>query len=235
MADEKQQAEGPRLVWTFPLVTRIQRGSRFLDLGSNISNVGSRVKDRVGQNSKGSSPDVSGHTDSTEVDELEREIDEVRDSSDDAFELDTGGLNLSQDNTDPDDGQFTVEIEDGVFVPTRVQVSPGDTVEWVNEDDEVHKISSIEGTEFTSEQLEPADSFEFTFEEEEVVIYVDTIAGGESMSGAVLVGDVESPDTLPSESEGNPVTFAEGDNSLSVRSMSKAAEDKDNMNTGFGE
>lgn len=236
---EEEEAQGPRLVWTFPLVTRIQQGSRFLDVGSNVGSmvggngVGSRVRDKVSQDSD--SPDAAEDSGGGVLDQVESKIDDVKEGTDDTFS--------SSYSESAEPSVVEIEIQDGVFVPTRASIDVGDTVRWVNEDDEVHRISSIEDEKFTSDQIEPGQSFEHTFTESGVVVYVDTISGGESMSGAVMVGDVEPPDNLPSESGDDLVLFSEeqdegGEDSgrdLSTRSMSAAADEKDDMEIGFSD
>lgn len=238
MANE-EEPQGPRLVWTFPLITRIQTGGRFLDVGSNLGSVmedggvGSRIQDQVG-NSYGESDDGSEDSDDSLLG-LQEEIDGVKEESDVTF---------SQSHDDEDEASVSeVEIQDGVFIPTRAQISPGDTVRWVNEDDEVHKLTAIEGEEFESGQIEPGEAFEHTFESEGVTIYVDTIRGGSNMSGAILVGNVSSPESLPSETGDTLETFVDGDSddsedsqsSQSTRSMSAAADEKEDMDRGFGD
>ena len=47
--------------------------------------------------------------------------------------------------------------------PAQLEVSPGTTVTWRNEDDERHRVRSREGpVEFDSGNLEPGEGFTFT-------------------------------------------------------------------------
>lgn len=228
-----QEESGPRLVWTFPLVTRIQTGGRFLNLGNNLGSMGQegavrgKVKEKIEE--KRSDDDDEDFSEDDSVGALETEIGGLKDSSETTFGEDTDFSAPDQD--------FEVDIQNGVFVPTRANVDVGTTVKWVNNDDRVHKISSIRGEEFTSGQIEPGEEFEYTFDEEGSTVYIDTISGGESMSGAVVVGDADSPADLPSESDTEPVTFSEeaDESPLAPRSMSQAAEDKEQMDRGFDE
>lgn len=222
---------GPRLVWTFPLVRRIQQGNRFLDIGGNIgerleeNQIGTRIRDTVSESSQ--EEDFSEEHQDNAIKQIQEELDGVQEQSESAF---------GQVNTTQSDSTTEVTIEDGVFVPTRVNIEPGDTVRWVNQHDRVHKISSVEGEQFTSSQIEPGEEFEHTFDNEGTTVYIDTIVGGSNMSGAVIVGDAESPEELPSESGDQPELFLEdgGDSGVSTaRTMSVAAQEKDNMETGF--
>ncbi len=58
-----------------------------------------------------------------------------------------------------------VKIEGLVYKPSQVEVSPGSTVRWVNEDPAEHTVTSEdEGGPLRSEVFEEGGSFEFTFE-----------------------------------------------------------------------
>lgn len=219
MADN-QNEEGPKLVWTFPLITRIQSGSRFLDIGGNLGSimssdgVGSRVRDRM--------ESATQQSDEDSTDGIEDEIDDLQESGESIFSSDTD-YGSGHDVTE-------VTIQGDVFIPTRASVPEGGTVRWVNEDDKSHKVSAIEGDDFTSSTLQPGDTYEQTFQEEGVVIYIDSTRGAEQMSGAIVVGSAIAPDTLPSESETDPELFNED---IEMRTMSQAAKDKEDMDKGF--
>lgn len=215
--------EGPKIVWTFPLLTRIQTGGRFLDLGNNVRQIteNNQIGERIRGATQDTQEDSEVDSESDELGGLEQQIDEVREEGDFTF------------SQDEDISDTEVTIEDGVFIPTRANISEGDTITWTNVDDETHRISSINGEEFDSGQLEPGESFSHTFEDEGVTIYIDTMAGAQSMSGAVVVGDVVGPDTLPSEREEEPVPFSGSNNE--TKTMSEAADQKDNMDIGFSD
>jgi plastocyanin len=55
----------------------------------------------------------------------------------------------------------TLSIGDGAFVPSALTVNVGDTVTWTNEDDSPHTVTS--GGPFDSGNLDPGQSFSFTF------------------------------------------------------------------------
>lgn len=58
-----------------------------------------------------------------------------------------------------------VKIEGLVYEPSRVEVSPGTTVRWVNEDPAEHTVTSEEGGgPLRSDVFGEGGSFEFTFE-----------------------------------------------------------------------
>lgn len=207
-------SEGPKLVWTFPLLRAVQNRSGILNIGSNIgSAIGSNLME-VGASSNSNreqQDDVSG---------LEDDIDSLKSSSEQTFS--------DLDDYSQAEGVVEVEIVDGAFVPQRTNIEPGETVEWINNDDSTHSLMSIEGNDFSSGPIESGETYEHTFDSEGVVIYIDSIEGGDEMSGAIIVGDVRLDQDLPSEKEVGRELFTSGPN----RSMSQAAEEKQMMKEG---
>lgn len=225
MAEEDQ--EMPKLVWTFPMVRFALNRPRLMNLGKRMD-VGKRIRDNnIRENIQERASSLTESEDDS-VDEVMDEISDLRESSDSVF---SGSEDLDYSQEDEGvDGEL-VEIEEGAFVPTRVRVDEGDTVMWVNEDSQQHNIMSISGENLSSGPLDPGDEYEYTFSSEGVTIYIDRITGGENMSGAVIVGDATMTEDLPSESSAERVLFEEEDDDspFQVRSMSKAAEDKEDM------
>jgi len=225
MAEEDQ--EMPKLVWTFPMVRFALNRPRLMNLGKRMD-VGKRIRDNnIRENIQERASSLTESEDDS-VDEVMDEISDLRESSDSVF---SGSEDLDYSQEDEGvDGEL-VEIEEGAFVPTRVRVDEGDTVMWVNEDSQQHNIMSISGENLSSGPLDSGDEYEYTFSSEGVTIYIDRITGGENMSGAVIVGDATMTEDLPSESSAERVLFEEEDDDspFQVRSMSKAAEDKEDM------
>jgi len=217
---------GPKFVWTFPVVTRMQERRGFLEIGNNVGLLASKIVSNSSSSSSDDGSDSSSEYNQDGSYELEEEVDEVKEEGEELF-----GYSEESDNSDLFSDENEVGVHEGVFTPTAIRIDPGDSVTWTNEDDRTHKIMSVEGpTQFSSDQLEPGDSFTQSFDQEGVYVYVDNIVGGDVMSGAVLVGDVERPDTLPSEGDSpTPVPF-EGSG---TKSMSEAAEAKQQMESGF--
>lgn len=225
MAEEDQ--EMPKLVWTFPMVRFALNRPRLMNLGKRMD-VGKRIRDNnIRENIQERASSLTESEDES-VDEVMDEISDLRESSDSVF---SGGEDLDYSQEDEGSNGELVEIEEGAFVPTRVRVDEGDTVMWVNEDSQQHNIMSISGENLSSGPLDPGDDFEYTFSSEGVTMYIDRITGGENMSGAVIVGDATMTEDLPSDSDAERVLFEEDedDSSFQVRSMSKAAEDKEKM------
>lgn len=96
----------------------------------------------------------------------------------------------------------TVEMEDTSFVPLRVSVEPGTTVEWVNRDFFGHDVVSIRfhdsavDWEFQSRTVAEGETVRYTFEEPGVYEYFCEIHGEGRMCGVVLVGDVTLEEEL---------------------------------------
>jgi plastocyanin len=60
-------------------------------------------------------------------------------------------------------GPAKVEIEDFMFEPTSIRVKAGDTVTWLNLDEEPHTVVSDSGL-FRSSAMDTNDSFKFKFD-----------------------------------------------------------------------
>lgn len=110
------------------------------------------------------------------------------------------GGEAKEDIEDPD---VTVTIARTDYDPVRVSIDPGQAVEWVNESEWDHTVSSY-GKEYSEswdfdEPLELDSSLGYRFEEEGVYLYRCTVHTRQSMCGAVLVGDVSLDETLPCE------------------------------------
>src|SRR5258706_2558950 len=56
-----------------------------------------------------------------------------------------------------------IAIRNFQFVPATIEVHSGDTITWVNGDEEIHSIVSSQGL-FTSPGLDDAQRFSFRFE-----------------------------------------------------------------------
>lgn len=217
MSITDEEDDGPKLVWTFPLIRLLTRERRILNIASRVRENNGGVVERVQDRTQQIGSDSSEDDEDSELDGLEEDLEDISDNGDFVFS-----------QADVDD-VTEISVQDDVFVPTTVEIPVGGTVEWVNEDDEVHNIMSTEGLDFSSGQIEPGESFSETFDEEGVVIFIDSIRGGDVMCGAVLVGDAELDQELPCEEDVGLELFeedSEQSSSDSVRSMEEAAEDK---------
>lgn len=232
MADRDEQDVGPKLVWTFPLATRMQQRTRVFGIGDNIlSMIGSSES-----TSDDDGEDFSSYGGGDNVDDLEQEIDSMEEASDDVFGDTDYGYGDDADFAQSD-GETEVVIEQNVATPTIVEIDKGEKVTWVNRDDTTRRLTSVQGESFDSGQLTQDDVYTHEFMSDEAVVYVDTIAGGDELSGAVLVGDADKPESLPSESSVTPVPLGNGDDFGSPESLSDVAENdagmEPNMGTGF--
>jgi plastocyanin len=111
-----------------------------------------------------------------------------------AVACDNGTTAHSPQPNDPDDqeqpGPNEIWMEDRFFIPEELDVPVGTTVTWVNKTDEVHTVDQTNGL-FNSGDMEPGESFTFTFEEAGIFEYYcePHIRGG--MTGIVTVSDSE--------------------------------------------
>ncbi|AFV22489.1 blue (type 1) copper domain-containing protein [Methanolobus psychrophilus R15] len=70
------------------------------------------------------------------------------------------------------------------FLPQDIRVSVGDTVTWANDDRVTHTVTADNGG-FDSGELEPSETFSYTYEQEGIFGYSCTIHPG--MIGTVTV------------------------------------------------
>ncbi len=107
------------------------------------------------------------------------------------------------------------------LTPAELTITPGTTVTWTNSDDETHRVRSESGpTEFDSGNLDPGESFSFTFSTEGTYTYIDDRdKDNSSYFGSVVVSSAASdPDPDPVEPPPPPPTA--GDVSIVDRSFS---------------
>ncbi|MBX0324851.1 cupredoxin domain-containing protein [Halomicroarcula sp. F13] len=125
----------------------------------------------------------------------------------------TGG-NGNNEGTEPGDGgqnenggseaDATVTAVDVTFDPIRLEVEPGTTVEWVNEDDFAHDVTSEQFHDAAADwdvakDLPAGATVSNTFDSEGIYEYYCTIHGQSNQCGVVLVGDVSLDASLPCE------------------------------------
>lgn len=226
---------GPRFVWTFPLIRRFQTKNSVIDFGQSASTVSntvdsvresSPVRDKV-------SDTLTSEEDSTDesVDELMSEVENVQEDSESVF-----GDSYGQEGDSILGPDNVVEMGSDVFIPVRMEVGEGEEVTWVNNDNVAHRVVSTSGEEISSDQIEPGEEFTHTFDGEGVTKYIDSMIGGDEMCGAVIVGDTEVDGPLRCEEDVDRELFDESEDEPeddSLRTMSAAVEDKEDMDVGF--
>jgi plastocyanin len=105
-------------------------------------------------------------------------------SSDQASPEQTGPVQAA-----PVQDPVTVNIHDDAFDPAQVDIAPGTTVTWVNNDDEAHTVTADDGL-FDSGRLEPGDSYSVWFDGSGTVAY--HCEPHPHMTGSVVVGEASS-------------------------------------------
>lgn len=83
----------------------------------------------------------------------------------------------------------TVQIQDSAFSPALLTVAVGDTVTWTNADDRPHTVTADAGP-FDSGNLDPGQSYSYTFTAPGSVAYVCTYHDGMS---AVITVEAAAP------------------------------------------
>lgn len=106
----------------------------------------------------------------------------------------------------------TVRIADGTLTPKTLTIAPGTTVTWVNEEGNRHRVRSTSGPdEFDSGDIEPGDTFSFTFRAEGTYAYRDERARDDTAyQGTVVVDDAATPTPAPTAPPGPGATPAPG-------------------------
>jgi plastocyanin len=99
------------------------------------------------------------------------------------------------------DSEHDVEIRDGAFVPERLEVRVGDTVEWRNEGQGPHSVTADDGA-FDSGPLDPGGDFDTRFDAAGTYRYRSTAENDESMVAVVVV--------LPADDGGSSDSTGEG-------------------------
>jgi len=77
-----------------------------------------------------------------------------------------------------------IKIYPGFFDPENINITPGTTVTWVNEDTRPHKITDTR-RRFYGERFLPSESYSYTFNEEGTYYYFDVIFY--SLKGKIVV------------------------------------------------
>ena len=90
------------------------------------------------------------------------------------------------DDADADDADATVVMEGTAFSPETVEIDPGDTVVFVNEEEIVHDVAFDDGE--ASDDLDEGDAYSRTFDEGGEYAFECTFHPG-AMQGTVVVGD----------------------------------------------
>lgn len=93
-----------------------------------------------------------------------------------------------------------VQIQDGAFVPARLEVHAGDTVEWKNEGEQPHSVTSDDGS-FDSGSLEPGDVFEVRFDDPGTYRYRSMGGADEDMAGVLVVAPADGDGSTGSDSD----------------------------------
>lgn len=95
-----------------------------------------------------------------------------------------------------------VEMKDDTFDPVQKRVTPGTAVVWKNVGPADHVVHSIqfhdvaERWNFRTQTLRPGDSAVYAFDQKGIYEYYCWLQG-DDMCGAILVGDVSLPNSLP--------------------------------------
>jgi len=196
---------GPKFVWNFPLIRRIQNGNGLLSIGANIIQKRQESKDtNTDEDFSQSTSDESGDV----LDQIDSSIDDLKDDSEAVF---------SQG-----DSTTVVEVTEDGFSPGDAEIDTGGTVEWVNLTDSDIEISSTNNTRVKPEVIPPEEKHSETFYTN-VVIEYKNLEG--SQKGTITVGDPNM------ELDIERVPFSSEENA--TRSMTEAVLDKDDQDSGF--
>jgi len=97
-------------------------------------------------------------------------------------------------------GVVEIEIDTHSFSPDHAVIAPGTTVRWTNVGEERHTVAPDAGSQFGIEDLEPGESYEFTFETPGTYGYSCHLHGAPGIGefGTIRVtGGIEPPPDRP--------------------------------------
>jgi plastocyanin len=81
----------------------------------------------------------------------------------------------------------TVSLTSAGFVPQTIRIAPGQSITWTNDDSQVHKLEADQPElEELNVELNPGDSFDFTFEDSGSYSYHDPL-NPELFKGYIIV------------------------------------------------
>jgi plastocyanin len=122
----------------------------------------------------------------------------------------------------PAQSNHAVVIREGSFAPDRLEVRAGDAVEWVNQGERPHSVTSDDGS-FDSGALDPGQGFEVRLDIPGTYPYRSTAEGDEDMAGVVVVVPVDDDGSAGSSSDTGAGSEApEGDGGAAAGSPSPA-------------
>jgi plastocyanin len=84
----------------------------------------------------------------------------------------------------------TVDISDFAFQPGSVTIQVGDTVTWTNNDAVAHTATSVDDSALFDGEMEPGETFSFTFSEAGTVDYICEFHP--AMEGTIVVEGAEA-------------------------------------------
>lgn len=208
---QKEPDDGPKFVWNFPLMRRLQTRNRFLPiLTSMMQEVSSdNTTDTQSSSDKDMSSTVS-EPELNDLDDIENTIGDLDDEDESVF--------------NPDPKTVDIEITENGFEPEEVLINEDDTVKWINNTDESHKVVSMNNGEFSSDSIDPEETYTHTFRREIIAEYRDPTSSFEE--GSIIVGDTDvDMDVTRLDDTDDPGS--------GMRSMSQAANEKDDIDAGF--
>lgn len=203
----KQEPDrGPKFVWNFPLIRRLQSPNGLLSLGTEI------IRNRQEDKNKGEDMEQDFSTTSSDVNEVSSgsNLDDLEDEIG-SLEADSGSVFSSSE-----DGEVVVTVTDNGFEPQDVSIDTGDTVKWVNESSTDLTIISTNNTRLSSGNLEPGDEYTETLYTNVKIEYQNEDG---DYKGTVTVG---SPENTSDDIERVP-----------FNSMTQVADEKEQTDRGF--
>jgi plastocyanin len=82
--------------------------------------------------------------------------------------------------------EVVIAMNDDRFGPTKVEITPGTTVTWVNQGANIHSVASLDGS-FSSVSVMPGESFSYTYETPGEYAFICKHHARQGMTGKVVV------------------------------------------------
>lgn len=100
------------------------------------------------------------------------------------------------------------------YVPEKISIRTGDKISWVNEDSEIHTVTSgkpgVISSIFDSQMIKPGQSWSFVFEDPQTIDYFCTLHPWMMGQIAVIGQKTQQPITIPQWVRNNAKWWSEG-------------------------
>ncbi|TGC10757.1 hypothetical protein CUN85_04155 [Methanolobus halotolerans] len=114
----------------------------------------------------------------------------------------TDDLTVDNQTEEEEEGETVVIIDEDGFNPSEIEISVGETVTWINQDDSVHTVTG-DALAFDSGELAEGESYSYTFDEAGTFEYESE--EDFLLSGTITVTEEDNNQTTQDQQENGDV------------------------------